>query len=311
VIDTIGKIRRVPLREVWKHEATDLTRWLEGNIDVLSDVTGLSLRNAEREKPTGSFQVDLVAETSEGALVIVENQLERTDHDHLGKVITYMVGLEAKVAIWIAADPRPEHASAINWLNQSSAADFYLLKIEAVKIEESPAAPLLTLIVGPDPAAREIGDVKREFAERHELRYKFWEQLLQRAKTLTRMFSGRRPGNDSYITSGAGMTGLTYYLDIKQHEGFAGLNIDPAGEAENKAIFDSFAAHKVEIEERFGGTLEWRRKDGKIASEVFARISRGGYKNPETDWPEIQDLMLDSMVRFEKAFSPLITALRK
>src|SRR4051812_41481425 len=125
----IGKIRRVPLREVWLHEALDFTTWLEQNVDVLNDVLDISLENVEREHAAGSFSVDLVAEDEAGNPVVIENQLEKSNHDHLGKLITYLAAMEAKAAIWIVSEPRPEHTRAIGWLNESSA-DFYLLKVE-------------------------------------------------------------------------------------------------------------------------------------------------------------------------------------
>lgn len=118
----IQKIARIPLRDAFRHEAMDFTRWLEENIDVLNDCLDITLSNAEREQAAGDFNVDIVAEDDSGAKVIIENQLEKSDHDHLGKVITYLVALEAKTAIWTAADPRPEHVSAITWLNESSTA---------------------------------------------------------------------------------------------------------------------------------------------------------------------------------------------
>lgn len=110
----IGKIEKVPLREVWKHEAIDFTTWLQQNLDVLNNELDINLDNAEREQSAGSFNVDLVAEDDNGNTVIIENQLEKSDHNHLGKIITYLTALEAKTAIWIVAEPRPEHINAIN-----------------------------------------------------------------------------------------------------------------------------------------------------------------------------------------------------
>ncbi len=124
----IGKIKRVPLRDIWKHEAYDFTSWLQDNIDVLNDALGLSLSNPEREQTAGSFNVDLVAEDENGNPVIIENQLEKSDHNHLGKLITYLTAIGAKTAIWIVADPRPEHVSAISWLNESSSAQFLFIE---------------------------------------------------------------------------------------------------------------------------------------------------------------------------------------
>ena len=169
----IGKLRRVPLREVWKHEARDFSLWLEENIELLNELIGIDLANPEREKSAGAFNVDILAEDDQGNSVVIENQLEKSDHDHLGKLITYVSAFQAKIAIWIVAEPRPEHIQAITWLNESLTTSFYLVKVEAVRIEDSPAAPLLTLIVSPSEASKEVGIAKKEIAEREILRYDF------------------------------------------------------------------------------------------------------------------------------------------
>ena len=156
---------------------------------MLNNAIDLSLSIVEREQAAGDFSVDLVAEDESGNPVIIENQLERSNHDHLGKLITYLTQIGAKAAIWIVADPRPEHISAISWLNESSSASFYLLKLEAVRIEDSPPAPLLTLIVGSSEESQEVGETKKEFTERHILRHRFWTQLLERARKKRRFMS--------------------------------------------------------------------------------------------------------------------------
>lgn len=135
-----------PLRKVWSNEARDFTTWLEESIGVLNDVIGLSLSNVRREEAAGDFSVDLVAEDESGNLVVIENQLEQSDHKHLGQVITYLVKQDAKVAIWIVKEARSEHIDAISWLNESSSASFYLLKLEE---GSSSSEPLLTTIVDP------------------------------------------------------------------------------------------------------------------------------------------------------------------
>lgn len=190
----ISKLQRVPLREVWKNEAQDFTRWLEDNIDVLNDVLDLSLSNVEREQPAGAFSVDLVADDGAGNPVIIENQLEKSNHDHLGKLITYLTAMSARTAIWIVADARPEHVTAITWLNESATAAFYLLKVEAVRIGNSPPAPLLTLIVGPSEESREIGRTKKEMSEWNVLLQRFWRELLGKAKEKTNLHASRLPG---------------------------------------------------------------------------------------------------------------------
>jgi len=183
--DAIGKIERVPLREVWRHEAHNLTVWLEDNIDVLTDVLDFTISSVEREHAAGAFSVDLVGEDESGKTVVIENQLERSNHDHLGKLITYVAFTDARAAVWIVSEPRPEHVRAISWLNESSPSDFYLLKIEGIKIGGSPPAPLLTLIVGPSEESREVGEAKKDRAERHHTFRRFWTGLLEVAKEET------------------------------------------------------------------------------------------------------------------------------
>ena len=310
-IGMIGKIQRVPLREVWKHEALDFTTWLQENIDVLNDVLDLSLSNAEREQSAGNFTVDLVAEDEAGNPVIIENQLEKSNHDHLGKLITYLTAVGAKRAIWIVADPRPEHVGAISWLNESSAAAFYLLKVEAIRIEDSPPAPLLTLIVGPSEESRGVGDTKKELAERHIIRHRFWTELLERAKERTKLHATISPSQYSWIGTGAGKSGLGFNYSIIKHEAEVQLYIDRGKEAkdENKKIFDTLEKSKDAIEADFGASLEWQRLEGKRGCRIRKQIKLGGYRD-EDKWPEIQDAMIEAMIRLEKALKPHIAKLQ-
>ena len=307
----IGKIQRVPLREVWRHEALDLTTWLQDNLEVLNDVLEFSLSNAEREQSAGDFSVDLVAEDDEGGVVVIENQLEKSDHAHLGKLITYLTAMQAKKAIWIVAEPRPEHVAAISWLNESNSAAFYLLKLEGIRIGDSAPAPLLTLIVGPSEEGREVGEVKKVLAERHLLRHKFWLELLERAKDKTRLHANISPGHQSWISTGAGRSGLGLNYGIRRHEAAVELYIDRGkdADAENKSIFDSLAASKDAIERDFGGPLEWQRLEGKRACRIKKTVSMGGYLD-EATWSKIQEAMIDAMIRLEKALKPHIAGLR-
>lgn len=138
----------VPLREIWRYEA-DFTRWLQENIQALSSELNLNLVNIVREQAAGALSIDLVAKDEKGGTVIIENQLKKSDHEHLGKIITYLTAMSARTAIWIVSDPRPEHIAAIAWLNKSSSASFYMVKLEVIKFGELSAYPIFTLIEGP------------------------------------------------------------------------------------------------------------------------------------------------------------------
>jgi hypothetical protein len=304
----IGKIERVALREVWRHEAYDLTTWLEQNIDVLNDALDLNLSNVEREHAAGSFSADLVAEDDSGGIAVIENQLERSDHDHLGKLITYTAFTEARVAVWIVSDPRPEHVRAISWLNEAAPADFYLLKIEGVRIGDSPPAPLLTLIVGPSAESREVGEAKKDRAERYQIRRRFWTGLLNKAKERTRLHAAISPGEYSYVGTGAGKSGLAFTYTITQHGATVELYIDRGDAVENQSVFESLHTHKDEIEAAYESGLSWEPLEGKRGCRIAERLDIGGYRD-EDKWEEVQDAMIDRMVRLESALRPFIAKL--
>ena len=224
-MDEIGYLQRVPLRQVWGSEPNDFSPWLEENIEVLNDTIGLSISISDREhKPTERLSVDLLGETEKGP-VVIENQLGTSDHDHLGKLITYLTAIDAKVGIWIVADPKPEHIGAISWLNQTYSADFYLVKLEAVQVDTSLPAPLLTLIVGPSEESKMVGDEKKEVNQRYILRRQFWEQLLDRASERTSLHANISPSKGGSIWATV-KSGLYLQYTIRQHDSSVSLYID-------------------------------------------------------------------------------------
>ena len=306
----IGSLQRVDLRKVWPHEARDFTPWLEENIDVLNNAIDLSLSDVVREQAAGDFSVDLVAEDESGGRVIIENQLNRSNHDHLGKLIAYLIVNGAKAAIWIVADPRPEHIRTISGLNESSLGSFYLLKLEAVQIENSPPAPLLTLIVGPSEEIRKAGETKKELKERDLLRLQFWTQLLERAKEETLLHANTSPNELRHIRATAGKRGLIFGYVIQQHTSGIELYIDRGRDAdsETEELFDTLKESKEDIEDVFGEPLEWQRLEGQRSCRIGKQLSLGGYRDEEK-WQEIQDAMIDAMIRLEKAFRPHIERL--
>lgn len=312
-ISSIGRLERVALREVWKHEAYDFTQWLQNNLDVLSDSLDMNLISAEREQAAGAFSIDLVAEEETGGTVIIENQLEKSNHDHLGKLITYLSAMSAKAAVWIVSDPRPEHVAAVAWLNEASSASFYMVKVEAVRIGESPAAPLFTLIVGPSEATEDVGQTKKDIAERYGIRKRWWTQLVERSKAVTKLHAHITPGEYSWIGTSAGVRGLGFNYVVAQDDCSIDLYIDRGRDAEeeNKSFFDQLQAHKTEIEQAFGDTLSWQRLETKRACRIRYTQSGGGYRSQEEDWPTLQDSLIDAMVRLDAALRPHLTQLNQ
>lgn len=308
---SVGKLERVALREVWKHEAHNFTQWLQENIDVLNSALNLSLVNVDREQAAGDFSIDLVAEDEGGGTVIIENQLGKSDHDHLGKLVTYLTGLGAKAAIWIVSDPRPEHIAAVAWLNESSSADFFMVKVEAVRIGDSPPAPLFTLLVGPSEETKQVGRAKKELAERYGVRKRWWTQLVERSAKVSRLHAHITPGEYSWIGTSSGVRGLNLNYVVTQDECGAELYIDRGkdSEDENKSVFDQLLARRAEIERDFGGPLSWERLEGKRACRIKFLQPGGGYRSPDEDWPRIQDGVIKAMNNLEQALRPFIKRL--
>ncbi len=307
----IGKLERLPLRKVWEHEAYDFTQWLQENIDVLNEVLGITLINIDREQSAGAFSVDLVAEDENGGTIIIEYQLEKSYHDHLGKLITYLTAMGARAAVWIVADPRPEHISAITWLNESSSADFYMVKAEAVRIGESPAAPLFTLIVGPSEETKEVGQTKKEISERYGIRKRWWTNLIERSVKINKLHAHITPSEYSWIGTSSGIRGLNLNYVVTQDESGAELYIDRGKDSteENKRIFDQLMTNREAIENNFGGKLSWERLDGKRACRI-RYTSPGGYRSPDEQWPKIQDEIIGAMNRLEQALRPFLKQLK-
>lgn len=299
----IGRIQRVGLRQVWSHEALDFTKWLKDNIDVLADATGLQLGGVEREQPAGAFSVDLVAEDEDGHMVVIENQLERSDHDHLGKLLTYFVGIQARRAVWIVSDPRPEHVGVIAWLNENASEDFYLLKLEAIRIGDSETAPLLTQIVGPSEEAREVGRTKKGMADRERQRYRFFEGLLEHAKSRTQLHANISPSKGTWVSAGAGKTGLRFSYVVGMRGARVELYIDSEDGDSNQQYFEALSLKKEAIERAFGSPLNWQPMEGKRACRIMQAYATGGYRD-EHVWDAIYEELADAMAKLESALKP-------
>lgn len=301
----IARLEPVEIRQLWTHEERDFSAWLAANLDSLGEVVGLTLVDPVREKEVGRFSLDLFAETEGGVQVIIENQLEATNHDHLGKVLTYLANLDAKIAIWIAGDVREEHAEAIRWLNEFTPADmaFYLVKLSAFRINGSDPAPHFAVVAGPTETGREVGREKKELADRQVQRLKFWTQLLERARAQGVLTHAQRsPSTESWLGAGAGiLSGVSFNYNIWTDGAAIDLWIQNEDPVANKRLFDSLSAKRSQIEVAFGGSLVWERMDAKRASRIRATVPGRGMDDGEENWPALQDAMVEVMGRFSKA----------
>jgi hypothetical protein len=300
----IGKIERLPLRTVWKDEARNFTVWLESNLEHLTEALGFELEIHSREHAVGSFSIDLLCKTRTGEKVIIENQLEKTDHSHLGQILTYMVNIEAKTVIWISSDPRQEHVNVINWLNEQTSSAFYLVKVEAISISGSAPAPLFSLICEPDEELKSVSAHSRELTDRESFNLKFWESLTRKCSKSLPHFSRRKPNKYHFLGGSSGKGGLSFvFLATKNFYGVE-LYIDRGAPDENEKILQQLLAKRVEVERALGATLIWDNIEEKRACRIRWVIKEVDVTTGEVE--KIQENLISSMMLFENVFRPIV-----
>lgn len=310
---TLGSISTVPLRDVWPHEAHDFTPWLRSEIGILGQAVGIEFdaENVGTELPAGTFSADMVADARDGRTVVIENQFGKSDHDHLGKLITYLVAFEADCAIWVVEEARPEHIAAVTWLNQQGSLDAYLVKVQAIRIGDSVPAPLFTRIVGPDEETKILGQQKQELRERHLLRHAFWQQLIPVAAAHGTLPPTTTAGYRNWLGAGAGVTGLGYYYVLTRGGTRAELYIDRGDPGLSKRIYEHFYAHKETIEQDVGRSISWQPLEGKQACRIAILHEDGGYASPEAEWSRLINTLVDSMTRLRRALQPYLATVPK
>lgn len=275
MVENLGRLERIEdLHSVWHNEATDFTPWLQQNIDLLSETLGLDIQLVEREVAVGAFSVDLVGEEpGSGRTVIIENQLGRTDHDHLGKLLTYSAGKSGGVIIWVAKEIRAEHRSALDWLNNATQGniDFFGVEMELLKIGESPAAPNFKVVVAPTASEATVGTNGGRAPSEREQRYRdFFADMLVRIKARPpRVTNATKVGYQSWFTTPSGKGGFTFGLAFVRGQKFQiELYIDMGKRWPNKQAFDEISLGEVAINEELGVTLDWQRLENRRASRV-------------------------------------------
>jgi len=301
----IGKLTEVDVRELWKHEQYDFSNWLakDENLEYLNDIIGLTLTDVDKEVYVGPYRCDIVArdETS-GITVIVENQLEGTNHDHLGKIITYASGVNAKVMIWIVKEAKEEHRAAIEWLNNNTNNDvnFFLIEIHAYKIGDSDAAPKFEVVEKPNDfvkrskAKTDDGDLNKSQGER----LAFWEHFNQVVIARGKPFNLRKATTDHWYDVAMGSSDAHITIDLVNKDGRI---VVECYINDNKDLFDTFEDHKEEIEGMLGFKLIWDRLDGKKASRIKYRIEGLNFDD-HSNYDDLMNRTIDTAVKMRDTF---------
>ena len=305
----LGKLQEIDIRDVWKHEQYDFSKWLasEENIQELGDVLNLSLTDIETEKFVGNYRCDILCKDEiTGKAVLIENQLEATNHDHLGKIITYASGLDASVVIWIVSSARQEHASAIEWLNKHTdeSLSFFLVEVHAYKIGNSDPAPLFKIIEQPNDFVKSIKLISKNsnISDSERCRFEFWTRMNEILEERGKPFNKRKPTTDHWYSIAMGSSECSMSIDLvnKEHKIRIGVWID-----DNKTLFDKLYASKETIEANCGIPLNWNRLDNKKASLICTYIPGLDFDN-QANYNELITKSIDLVLIMKKAFIPFL-----
>ena len=302
----LGKLEKIEdLRSIWKHEAKDFTPWLaeEENLSMLSEATGIDIVLVEQESSVGEFNVDLfAAEESTGRRIIIENQLEDTNHDHLGKIITYASGKDAEVIIWIVKRARDEHKQAIEWLNNHTddKCAFFLIEIELWRIGKSEPAVKFNIVERPNDWAKSMKK-NSSLTQGGALKLNFWQQFIEYNQSNNGVYAKSMPTPDAWIgKSIKGIPGTSVNLVVTKDNCRIEAYINSGSQEKNKSIFDALFNYKDVIEKDYGAPLIWQRLEEKVTCRIYEDRPLS-YIN-EDDRPAIFEFFCDATNKMLKSF---------
>ncbi len=304
---TLGQLENVEVRRLWPHEAADFTPWLarEENMSKLGDALGLELEAERTEVAVGPYSADILARDSSGSYVVVENQLAKTDHDHLGKLITYGAVLGASTVIWIAPHFTDEHHKALDWLNDNTTDElsFYGVQVELWSIDKSLPAVRFNIVSRPAEIVRQAKASKSgELSEARQLQLAWWTAFREALVASKLVGSTQKPRAQHWYDVALGRSGVYLSNTANTYDGRIGVRVYLHGKSGGDSALEQLSAEREAIEREIGQSLQWNPNPDN-RDKVIA-IHRDVDLTNRKGWDEHIAWMLDMNKRFLKAFGP-------
>lgn len=304
-MNELGLLKKVELRKAWMHEAADFTTWLahQDNLALLADELGIEISLIETEASVGKFNVDILAEEpGTGQKIVIENQLESSNHDHLGKLITYASGYDAEIIIWIVKELREEHRQAIDWLNEHTdeKINIFAIKLELWQIGQSPYAPKFHVVSRPNDWAKAIKTKGKQGAlsGTKMKQLQFWTDFNEFAQSKGTIFKLRKPSPQHWyqISYGSAASCISLTFNTMDNQMGCGISIH-----RDKDLFFKFKKYEISINKELGFTPEWMELPEIKVSRI--KIFADADFEDTTRWPEYFDWFIKHAELFFKVFS--------
>ena len=309
----LGKVERVDLRNAWLNEASHFTPWLasEQGIELLQEALGMELEVEAVEKFVGPFKADILAkrlDSTDDHWVLIENQLERTDHKHLGQLLTYSAGLKAVTIVWIAEAFAEEHKAALTWLNDVTGDDleFFGLEIELWRIGDSEFAPMFNVVAEPNDWTREIKQkADGDTSELKMQQQRFWQALRTKLLESKSKVRPQKAHPQHWTDYALGRAGTWLSATVNKGKKYVSVEFNFRGPA-GKIWFDQLDSSKGIIDEAIPG-LSWQRLDNRKQSRI-ALYRDDTDPTDEMSWPEQHAWLVEKLELFHSIFRPYALA---
>lgn len=309
-----SELSREPVREYWPDEARDFTPWLADRIDAeepseVEDVIQLDLSLRGTERSVGRYSLDILAEADDGRTVVIENQLEASDHDHLGKCLAYAAGVDADIVVWIAPAFNDEHADAFEWLNSHTqeGVDLFALRLAVLAIGDSAPAVQFTAVEEPSEW-KDRARQSTELTETRELYLEFWTGFRDAIEAADTPLSARKPFPENWYNNPIGRSGmkLQFKVSVQNDRAAAQLVID-----DNPDAFAALREDAAEIGARIGGDVAWHPIEDSPDRSNRSRIAvtREVDLAAESRWPEYHDWLLERGTELHDVFAERVQQL--
>jgi hypothetical protein len=313
-VTSLGRLEKVDLRSIWNTEASHFTPWLarEDNLELLGDAIDIRLELEAQEKEVGPFRADILCKDRDtDHWVLVENQLERTDHTHMGQLITYAAGLKAVTIVWIAARFTEEHRAALDWMNEitDNTFNFFGLEIELWRIGGSTVAPKFNVVSKPNDWSRSVAKstASLELTPAKELQLEFWTSFVayvrergskvRPTKALPQHWMNIAVGRSQF-----GMSAIaSLWNSVTESSDTGEIRVELSIYTDDSDMhFDMLAEHKSTIEDELGCPLYWHKPEGKRQRKIYDRMD--AILDDRDSWLDMHEWIIRRLEEFSKVF---------